>query len=123
MLISSAMGAATGVAGASFGCTGSWMTLDDLDGAGGRAGGTLASISSGKPLGVTYRKCNDPWLVASDIRDDPNFRSSRFTFRARAWKLANEKARELGWIVILLLLQFRHQSGPETCFLGRRSFA
>ena len=48
---------------------------------------------------VAYRKGAEPWLLASDIRDDPNSPISRFTFRARAWTAANEKARELRWIV------------------------
>ena len=48
---------------------------------------------------VAYRKGAEPWLLASDIRDDPNSPISRFTFRARAWTAANDKTRELGWIV------------------------
>ena len=48
---------------------------------------------------VTYRKGDEPWLLASDIRDDPAYRSYKFTFRARAWTAANNEARELGWIV------------------------
>jgi len=52
----------------------------------------------GTAFSVTYRG-NDPWLVASDIRDDLNSPINRFTFRARAYVAANEKARELGWIV------------------------
>ena len=48
---------------------------------------------------VVYRKGAEPWLLASDIRDDPNSPISRFTFRAQAWTAANDKARELGWIV------------------------
>jgi len=49
---------------------------------------------------VSYRKVRDtPWLVASDIRDDPDSPISKYTFRARAWTAANDKARELGWIV------------------------
>jgi hypothetical protein len=48
---------------------------------------------------VTYHKRNDPWLFASNIRDDHNSPISKWTFRARAWTAANDKARELGWIV------------------------
>jgi hypothetical protein len=33
------------------------------------------------------------------VGDDPNSSISRFTYRARAWVAANDKARELGWIV------------------------
>ena len=38
-------------------------------------------------------------LVASDERDDPDSQISKHTFRAQAWIAANDKARELGWIV------------------------
>jgi len=49
---------------------------------------------------ASYRKLHDtPWLVASDIRDDPDSPIRKYTFRARAWTAANDKARELGWIV------------------------
>jgi hypothetical protein len=53
----------------------------------------------GTSYSVTYHKRNEPWLLASDVRDDKNSPVSRWTFRARAWTVANEKARELGWIV------------------------
>jgi hypothetical protein len=53
----------------------------------------------GTSYSVSYHKRNDPWLLASDIRDDKNSPVSRWTFRARAWTAANEKTRELGWIV------------------------
>jgi len=53
----------------------------------------------GTSYSVTYHKRNDPWVFASNIRDDHNSPISKWTFRARAWIAANEKARELGWIV------------------------
>ena len=53
----------------------------------------------GTKFSVTYHKRDVPWLIASDIRDDPSSSISKFTFRAQAWAAANEKARELGWIV------------------------
>jgi hypothetical protein len=53
----------------------------------------------GTRYSITYRKGADPWLLASDIHDDRDFPSRKFTFRARAWTAANDKARELGWIV------------------------
>ena len=53
----------------------------------------------GTSYSVTYRKSNEPWLVASDNRDDPDSSIPKFTFRARAYVAANDKARELGWIV------------------------
>ena len=53
----------------------------------------------GTHYSVTYRKGAEPWLLSSDIRDDRDFPSRKFTFRARAWTAANDKARELGWIV------------------------
>jgi len=54
----------------------------------------------GTSYSITYRKVDSaPWLLASGIRDDLNSPISRHTFRARAWIAANEKARDLGWIV------------------------
>jgi hypothetical protein len=53
----------------------------------------------GTSFSATYRKRDEPWLIASDIRDDPISSISKFTFGAQAWTAANEKARELGWIV------------------------
>jgi len=54
----------------------------------------------GTHYSITYRKLHDsPWLIASDVRDDQNSPVSKWTFRARAWTAANDKARELGWIV------------------------
>ena len=53
----------------------------------------------GTSYSVTYRKRDEPWLHASNIRDDKDSPISKFTFRARAWAAANEKARELEWII------------------------
>jgi hypothetical protein len=53
----------------------------------------------GTRYSVTYRKGADPWLLASDSYYDPAFPSHKHTFRARAFTAANDKARELGWIV------------------------
>jgi len=47
----------------------------------------------GTSYSVTYRKKDAPWLVASDIRDDPRSPIGRFTFRAHAWTAANETRR------------------------------
>jgi hypothetical protein len=51
---------------------------------------------------VTYFKLERaPQLLAKDIsdRDDPRLPMTGAEFLAKAWKLANDKARELGWIV------------------------
>ena len=48
---------------------------------------------------IVYRQGLDTWLVASDTRNDADFPFRTFTFRARAWTAANDKARELGWLV------------------------
>ena len=61
---------------------------------------TIVVTMPGTSYTVSYRKLHDtPWLVASGVRDDPDSPISKFTFRARAWVAANDKARELGWIV------------------------
>ena len=51
---------------------------------------------------VTYYKpAKSPQLLAKRIasRDDPTSAMTLSEFLARAWKAANDKARELGWIV------------------------
>jgi hypothetical protein len=53
----------------------------------------------GTRYSITYRKGADPWLMASGRYDDPDFPSRKFTFQARAYTAANDKARELGWMV------------------------
>ena len=61
---------------------------------------TIVVTMPGTSYSITYRKLHDtPWLVASDVRDDPASQISKYTFRAQAWTAANDKARELGWIV------------------------
>jgi hypothetical protein len=55
----------------------------------------------GTSYAVTYYKPErSPQLLAKRIadRDDPRTSMSLSEFLARAWKLANDKARELGWI-------------------------
>ena len=61
--------------------------------------GAIIVTMPGTRYSITYRKGDEPWLLASDIHDDPDYPSYKFTFRARAWKAANDKARKLGWIV------------------------
>jgi hypothetical protein len=51
---------------------------------------------------VTYfKRKGSPGLLAKDIvsKDDPRIPMTSAEFLAKAWKLANAKARELGWIV------------------------
>ncbi len=51
---------------------------------------------------VTYYKLpNSPQLLAKGIanEDDPRVPMTLSEFLARAWRIANEKAREMGWIV------------------------
>ena len=50
---------------------------------------------------VRYFKENDlPGLFPADIanKDDPRVTMTASEFLAKAWQLANERARELGWI-------------------------
>ena len=57
---------------------------------------------SGTSYKVTFRELADgPGLSASHkIRDDPDTPITRSEFLARAWRVANDKARELGWIAL-----------------------
>ena len=63
--------------------------------------GEIVIAMVGTNYRVTFRELADfPGLSAShNIRDDPDAPITRHEFLAAAWKLANEKARELGWIV------------------------
>ena len=56
--------------------------------------GTSYSVTYFKPRG-------QPWLAAKDIvhKDDPRIAMTSAEFLAKAWKVANDKARDLGWIV------------------------
>jgi len=56
----------------------------------------------GSSYSVTYYKPeNSPQLLAKRIADqnDLRFSMTAAEFLAQAWRLANDKARELGWIV------------------------
>jgi hypothetical protein len=48
-----------------------------------------------------YRPENSPGLLAKRIsgKDDPRVPMGVSEFLSKAWKIANDKARELGWIV------------------------
>jgi hypothetical protein len=61
--------------------------------------GIIVSLP-GTAFRVIYRKPSHcPGLVAFDLRGDRNAGVSQTNFLARAWRVANDKARELGWIV------------------------
>jgi hypothetical protein len=65
-------------------------------------GGDIVVTLPGADYSVTYFKPERaPQLLAKDIsdRDDPRLPMTGAEFLAKAWKLANDKARELGWIV------------------------
>jgi hypothetical protein len=54
----------------------------------------------GTSFRVIYRKPSQyPGLVAFDFRGDKSAGIPQAKFMARAWRLANDKARELGWIL------------------------
>jgi hypothetical protein len=54
----------------------------------------------GTSFRVIYSKPKkSPGLVAFGVRGDKDAGMSQIDFLARAWRVANDKARELGWIV------------------------
>jgi hypothetical protein len=54
----------------------------------------------GTTFRVIYRKPSQyPELVAFDLRGDKDAGITQANFLARAWRVANDKARELGWII------------------------
>jgi hypothetical protein len=55
----------------------------------------------GSNYAVTYfKRYGSPGLLAKNIvqKDNPRLPQTAAQFLAKAWKLANEKARQLGWI-------------------------
>ena len=64
-------------------------------------GNKIIVAMAGTTFRVSYCKLGrEPGLTASDyMRDDHEEPVSRAEFLTLAWKAANDKARELGWIV------------------------
>jgi hypothetical protein len=65
-------------------------------------GNHILVMLEGTSYAVTYfKRRGSPGLFAKDIvhQDDPRIPMTSAEFLAGAWKLANDKARELGWIV------------------------
>ena len=68
------------------------------------AGDEIIVTMPGTSFSVVYEKLNGVQLIAKSFTSQRNSESkkSKITFPqflASAWKLANDKARELGWIV------------------------
>jgi hypothetical protein len=66
------------------------------------AGNDITVTLLGTRYSVTYfKRRGSPGLFAKDIvhEDDPRVPMTSAEFLAKAWKVANQKARELGWIV------------------------
>ena len=65
-------------------------------------GNEIVVILPATSYGITYYKpANSPQLLAKDFYSKVDSRApiTYAEFLARAWNAANEKARELGWIV------------------------
>jgi len=64
-------------------------------------GPEISIFVRGTCLKMTARKGTAPWgLVCTELRaDDPEAIFTRDEFKERAWTAANDKAREMGWIV------------------------
>jgi len=58
----------------------------------------IVTLPGTKFMGTYYKRA-DQLRAKSDWTDDPDAPIALGAFRARAWLAANEKARELGWIV------------------------
>ena len=66
------------------------------------AGDNIIVTLHGTSYSVTYYKPKgSSGLLAKDIanRDDPDVPMTAAEFLAKAWRAANDKARDLGWIV------------------------
>jgi hypothetical protein len=64
------------------------------------AGDIITVTLPGTSCTVTYRRSiNEQGLVALHMEGDLNSPISQAEFLERAWRIANDKARELGWLV------------------------
>ena len=52
----------------------------------------------GTCLRAKYRKQDAPWLAPEEFGEDPEAMITFSQFRALAWEVANEAARQLRWI-------------------------
>jgi hypothetical protein len=52
----------------------------------------------GTCLRAKYRKQDAPWLAPEEYGEDPEATIPFSEFRTLAWEVANEAARQLGWI-------------------------
>jgi hypothetical protein len=55
-------------------------------------------VLRGTCLRAKYRKQDAPWLAPEEYREDPEATITLSQLRALAWEVANEAARQLGWI-------------------------
>jgi hypothetical protein len=63
-------------------------------------GPEISVFVRGTCLKMTAPKNSASWLVCTELRaDDPEAIFTRDEFKALAWTAANDKAREMGWIV------------------------
>ena len=60
-------------------------------------GPEISVFVRGTSLKMIARKGNAPWLVCTELRPEAIF--TRDEFKKLAWTAANDKAREMGWIV------------------------
>ena len=71
-------------------------------------GGDIIVDLPGTNYTVTYHKPGvSPQLLANylPVKDGPRTELTQAEFLARAWRLANDKARELGWIAQIITQQ------------------
>ena len=65
------------------------------------SGNEIVVVLPGSIYTVTYfKRRGSPGLLAKNIadKDDPRIPKTAAEFLSQAWKVANSKARELGWI-------------------------
>ena len=55
-------------------------------------------VMRGTCLRAKYRKQDAPWLAPEEYGEDPEAAITFSEYRRLAWEVANEAARQLGWI-------------------------
>ena len=62
-------------------------------------GNTISVAMRGTCFRAKYRKQEAPWLATDEYGpDDPDATVSFSEFRNLAWQVANDRARQLGWV-------------------------
>ena len=85
-------------------------------------GNTILVAIRGTCLRAKYRRQEAPWLATEEFGpDDPEAGVTQSEFRNLAWTVANDTARNLGWISEDLHISAHHESQHGQPILSRQA--